>query len=114
MGGDAAFIAALGILATCVGGLLWVIKFVFTKLIPAIDHLTDATKRNTLATKSADEYLRQRNGRDNEMHGQVLGALKAIPGEMKKLADSSVEQVGAIVQNISRQTVETQIVKNKE
>lgn len=82
-------IAVVGVLATCVGGLLWVIKFMFTKLLPIIDKNANATdklvavtKQNTKQIKIADEYQRHRNGRDNEMHKELIHAIAEIPKQI--------------------------------
>lgn len=71
-------LAIVAILATCVGALVWVIKFMFTKIVPLLESLTTAVEKNTLATEKADQYLKKRNGRDNEMHQQVLLDLRSI------------------------------------
>jgi hypothetical protein len=86
---DAVTLAALGILSTCVLGLIWIIKFMFTRLLPVIEagstataKLTEVTKKNTLQIKAADEYLRHRNGRDNEMHTELIKAVREIPAQI--------------------------------
>ncbi len=71
-------LAIVAILATCVAALVWVIKFMFTKIVPLLEGLTAAVEKNTAATEKADQYLKERNGRDNEMHQQVLMDLHAI------------------------------------
>lgn len=82
-------IAVVGVLATCVGGLLWVIKFMFTKLLPIIeknanatDRLVAVTKQNTKQIKHADDYQRHRNGRDTEMHKELIHAIAEIPKQI--------------------------------
>lgn len=71
-------LAIVAILATCVGGLIWVIKYLFQKILPVIEQLVKATDKNTETTKHADEYLRERNGRDSKMHKEVLDGMRAI------------------------------------
>ena len=101
-------LAALGIVATCVGVLVWLIKFMFERIIPAIDgfkEITDATLRatiaNTEATKSADTYLRERNGRDNIFHKEVMDELREIKKNHSR-------------QTVGEQHVEHQIIHSQE
>lgn len=101
----------VAVLGTAVGALIWVIKFMFNKLVPMIEGLTTSTSANTKATKAADTYLRERNGRDNEVHKEVIKSIKEIVPTMQRIADSSVQ---AVVDNISRipeQRVEHQHVE---
>ena len=109
-------IAVVGVLATCVGALVWVIKFLFQKLLPAFDQqnkvtskLVNATSANTKATKAADAYLRERNGRDNDFQKYNIKAIEAIPAKMQEIAD---KQAKALIhsQNIHDQYVESQKV----
>lgn len=109
---SAVTIAVVGVLATCVGGLLWIIKFMFMKIVPSIDGLTKATAANTAATKSADKYLRERNGRDNEAHTETLLAIQEVPKTMRKIA--SEQALDSKDQHIEHQEVATQIVKEKK
>jgi len=110
-----ALLAALAIVSACVAALVWVIKYMFAKLEPLIATSIELTKLNTLATEantkasektekavhSLDTYTRERNGRDNHFHGNVMKALVAI-------------QEGAKQQTVEKQTVEHQVVNNQE
>ena len=93
-------LAALAIVSACVGSLVWVIKHLFTEILPVINNLVKVTERNTQATKSADIYLRERNGRDNHFHTEVMEALNAIKEQSKN-------------QQVAEQTVEHQTVNNQ-
>lgn len=130
-------LSAIGVVITAVGALVWIVKFLMVEMRKSIDHNTSSyqdvarvlgklsisTDKNTRATMSADAYLRKRNGRDNEHHKLVLEGLEAIPTTMKKIAD---DQANAIIravvkerkvikdQRVVRQTVEHEVVKNKE
>ena len=94
-------LAALAIVSACVAALVWVIKFLFTKMMPAIENLVKVTELNTDATKSSDTYLRERNGRDIHFHENIMKSLLVI-------------QKGAKNQIVEEQTVEHQVVNNKE
>jgi CHASE2 domain-containing sensor protein len=114
---DAGLLAALGIVSACVAGLIWVIKRMFNDILPALNHLTKATVQNTEATKSADTYLKQRNGRDIEKHAELLLATQAIPTTLQQIAD---EQAKAIIsamevreQHVAFQTVNQSMVKDE-
>lgn len=90
---NAVTLAVIGILATCVGGLLWIIKFMFTKLLPAIDGLTKATVSNTRAASASTRYLKKRNGRDGEMHKELIKAVGAIPEQIVATANVTAKQL---------------------
>lgn len=89
----------------------------FNDILPALNHLTKATVQNTEATKSADTYLKQRNGRDIEKHAELLLATQAIPTTLQQIAD---EQAKAIIsamevreQHVAFQTVNQSMVKDE-
>lgn len=123
-------LAVVGVLATCVGGLLWVLKFVFSKLLPRFDKgnevmatLVSATKTNTEITKNADIYLRQRNGLDDINHAELIKVTKAIPVKMQRIADSQAKALSVSLKKIKEQHVEhahvdkltaTEIVKEEK
>ncbi len=109
---EAGLLAALGIVSACVGGLIWVIKRMFNDILPALNSLTIATKQNTTATKSADTYLKQRNGRDIEKHTELLKATREIPKVMQQIADTQSSAIISAVK-VQEQTVEHQTVKRE-
>jgi len=96
-----ALLAALAIVSACVALLGWVIKFLFTKILPVLENIVVVTQLNTEVTKSSDTYLRERNGRDIHFHENIMKSLLVI-------------QEGAKNQTVTEQTVEHQVVNNKE
>ncbi len=98
---SAIVIASLGIVATAVGALSYIVKLLVDDVKKsivngaktqvavgkALDKLSKNIDKNTVATKSADTYLRERNGRDNEHHAAVLKALEVVPETLKNIAD---------------------------
>lgn len=119
-------IAVVGVLGTCVGGLIWVIKHLFNNIIPALSGITKSTDSNTRATKAADKYLRQRNGRDSEIaaalikttekyHIQLMGAIAEIPKTNTELAKATAKTLvdTPAGQAIKTQNVDTQIISGK-
>jgi len=113
---SAIIISIVGILATVVGALIWIIKYLFTAFMPVMDRLVTATELNTQATRSADEYLRQRNGRDNEFHNEVIQKLTKISTEITQTAATTAKVLAknSTTQEVREQTVEHQIIQNKE
>jgi hypothetical protein len=109
---EAVLLAALGIVSTCVVGLIWVIKRMFNDIVPALKGLQKATEQNTAATKSADTYLQERNGRDNEHHAAVLKSINAIPETMETIANAQSEAIINAV-NIQKQDVKDQVVRHQ-
>jgi len=106
----ASILAALAILGTCVGALVWMIEYMFTKMLPMIEKNIDATTANTLATKNADKYLQDRNGRDAEAHKETLKAIAVIPTKMQEIADLQATTLVESVKEISEQHVKHQTV----
>lgn len=113
---EAPLLAALTIVSACVAVLVWVIKFMFTKILPAMENNNKLTaqanvltKANTKATKSADEYLRERNGRDNEHHKATLKAIEEIPNTLKKIAKDQEKAIIKAVQ-VDKQSINKQNV----
>lgn len=115
---EAVLLSALGIVATCVAGLIWVIKYLFSQIVPALNGLEKVTRLNTEATKSADTYLRERNGRDNEHHTAVLESINEIPKTMQKIANAQssaiIEAVSVRRQSVAEQRVEHQTIKENQ
>ena len=107
---SAVTLAVVAILASCVGGLLWIIKFMFGQLIPMIEKLNQSTLANTEATKNADKYLRDRNGRDGENHEQLIKATEAIATKMQSIADSQSKALLKTMNQVKEQKVEHQHV----
>lgn len=90
----------------------------YDNVAKALDRLSKATTKNTSATTSADVYLRERNGRDNEHHAGTLKAINAIPVTLKKIADDQQKAIIKAVkverQNVTEQKVEHQTVRHVE
>jgi predicted PurR-regulated permease PerM len=93
MGDNSAYtvlaVAVVGVLASCVGGLIWVIKTMFNQIIPLIENgnktliKVDASqKANIRATKANTIYLRERNGRDAEFQKENIEAIRAVPQQI--------------------------------
>lgn len=53
----------------------------------ALQQLAKSTDKNTIATISADTYLKERNGRDNEQHGKNIKIQNTMVTEMKKIPE---------------------------
>ncbi len=130
---NAALLAALGIVSAFGGALIWIIKYQFTQVKPALDFLAKsntalakATEQNTRATKAADEYLRQRNGQDKEFHTEVMRSLDAIPihaklqadivaNELKRVGDVTAAQLKLVPeQHVQEQVVHTQVIDERK
>lgn len=86
-------IAALGVLATSVGLMAWVVKKVLGDVAPALNHhaetatnLSDAVKKNT------------------ESNEELLKFMKRLNGKLEH----------AVIQKVAEQTVEHQHIKSQE
>lgn len=107
---NAVTLAVVGVLATCVGGLLWIIKFMFNKMVPMMEENIKATIANTEATRSADKYLKERNGRDIEKHEELIKATEAIPVKMQYIADTQAKAIVTNLKQVKEQKVTHQYV----
>lgn len=121
MANDAGLLAALGVVSACVAGLLWIIKFMFNRLVPLLENSNklmaesnNLTKANTKITHNADQYLRQRNGRDIEFHAKQLESINAIPIKMQEIADAQAKTLIENFKKLPSQNIEHQYVDNQE
>jgi len=106
---EASTIAIIGILGSCVAALIWIIKYLFDSFKPALDKLAEVTHANTEATKNADAYLQQRNGRDIEFHREIMVKLQAIPlradGSATIVADELKNQTEVLKVELDKQNI---------
>lgn len=93
-------LAVVAILATCVAGLLWIIKFMFNKLLPMIEKSNEASKAAQKASNENTKYLKERNGRDAEIHQKLIKEIQTMPER--------------ISQEVHEQHIERQEVKAAE
>lgn len=63
-------LAALGIVATAVGALVWIVKFLMTEIKDSLDKnsvshnkIAEATKSNTAVSKETLDFLKNLNGK---------------------------------------------------
>lgn len=108
-----AIVAALGIVATAMAGMLWIVKYLMVQMKESLDANTKSnnlvakeSKLTRSAVKSSDKYLRERNGRDSEIHTELIASINKLPHTMQKIADNSV-------QKLSKQTVKEQLVTHQ-
>lgn len=115
---SAVALAALGIVSVLCAALIWILKYVFKELKPALLVVSKSVDHNTAATKAADKYLRERNGRDNEFQIENIAAIRAIPTTMQGIADAQKEAIirAVTVKNLDAKNahVGTMIVDHKE
>jgi len=66
--------------------------------------------KNTKTTKSFDTYLRERNGRDGEVHELLIKEIHKIPQKMIEVADRNLKAYKKMHQEVNEQHVKSQIV----
>lgn len=90
----------------------------YAKVARALENNVKALENNEKAVASADKYLRERNGRDAQSHKELMVAVQAIPTTMQSIADNQADAIVTAVtvkeQNVGKQTVEHQLVKDTE
>ena len=92
MGDNTVAIAALGVLGTCVALMAWVVKKVLGDVAPALVKHAETAEGLGAAVK-----------KNTESNDELLKFMKKLNGKLE----------GAVIQKVTEQTVETQIVKNK-
>lgn len=133
---NAVAISAIGLAATMGGGVLWLAKFFANRLSKDLQAHTRASEEvksaslkqaasneaTTKALNSFETYLRERNGRDNEMHSEQIEAMRQLNHGFKAFTQSATDRQEGILaeirtigaQHVKEQTVEHQTVEKSE
>lgn len=108
MDANAVALASLGILGTVVAALVWIIKFLFEKILPILEELRIAIDKNTKQTTANTTYLRARNSRDSDFWQEVRDGLKSIhqslPGPKQRTVATSASRSKRVI-------AETEVVR---
>ncbi len=81
---DQIVLGIIGVLGTAVGALIWVIKYMFDKLLPVIESLKESVDNNAEQTKENREYLEKRNGKDSRIWQEAFEAIKDLKESYEK------------------------------
>lgn len=104
---NAVALAAIGLAATTIGGLIWVLKYVTQELAKDFKEHTKASIAAAAASKSLENTV-AKVGQQAELSsansGEQLKFMKKLNGKLE----------GAIVQKVTEQTVQHQTVEIKE
>lgn len=76
-------LAALGIVATVVGGLIWVVKYSLRDLKQAIDRQAKAADRQAKSNNAVAEAVKS----DTEISYELLVFMKKLNGRLPKLVE---------------------------
>ena len=135
--GDAVALAALALAGTSVTAIIWMSRWAVKQLahdlkahtVAAIKQtksntdLQKAVNHNSQMVLNADTYLRERNGRDSEVHAQLMGQLSEIPKIFYSTELQRTKEFKAIMKalpkttttvNVKEQKVQHQEVKKQE
>lgn len=108
-------LAAIAIVGTTVGALIWIVKFLMMQMRRSLDKNTSAQLKVVQATESHDRYLKDRNGRDMEVHNELLTQMKenrSIFYSTEKRRTQEFEAImEAIPKTIKKQEVANQVVQ---
>lgn len=113
-------IAAIGIVATSVAALIWITKYLLVELKRSTDRNTAASIKVAKATDRNTAYLKERNGRDSEVHKELLKQMQANTKVLYSIESQRTKESNAILEAIAKihivkqQKVETQVVKTQE
>lgn len=115
---DIGSLGASGAVVLVVGMFLKFMRDEAVKRDATYANVAKALKGNTLATKNADSYLRERNGRDAKSHIETLEAIKTIPTTMQEIADAQAKAIVAAVevkeQHVEHQHIDTSVTDKKD
>lgn len=64
--------------------------------------ISQSLNKNTQATKTADTYLRERNGRDGERHAELIAVTQAIVDRLDKSAITLTSDTKDAVQAVKQ------------
>jgi len=67
-------------------------------------------KANTKTVSETKDYIKDRNGRDGEIHKELIKEIHEIPKQMLKVADRNLEAYKQMTQEIKQQHVHSQVV----
>lgn len=95
MANDTAMIAAIGVVATSVGALVWIVKFLMTEMRHSLDKSAKAHDKVAAATD-----------KNTAVSVETLTFMKALNGKLLKAAKQTVNE-----QRVNEQVVEHQTVK---
>lgn len=90
---EAVALAALGVLATSVGLMAWVVKKVLGDVAPALKHHAKTAEGLELAVR-----------KNTEISTELIVFMRNLNGKLER----------ATIQKVKEQTVENQIVENKQ
>lgn len=117
---NAVALAALGVLASCIACVVWVVRTVLGRVAPALDkhsrsadNISATVKKLDGSIKSFDTYLRERNGRDNEMFTAQIAAMKSLKDNFSAMTESTHEKDSEILKEIRQIKIKTQDVKTQ-
>lgn len=110
-------IALIAVIGTMGGAIIWFAKWAMNNFSRDLKAHTQAADKNTTsnnklarAVDNFDAYLRERNGRDAEIHKELINMQKGIvdavgtlPDAMQKVADASSVQVIQALKVVDKQ-----------
>lgn len=73
-------LTALGIVGTCVGGLIWVIKYMFKSIIPTLNEINRSIKKNTRVTDANNRHLTGMNEREDKLTEGLANVINILQG----------------------------------
>lgn len=110
-------LAALALAGTTItilgGGIVWVARYSIRNYRESQQEASRDLKEHTKAAVELKTYLKDRNGRDAEIHKELMKEMKEIPIAVRELADRNLKAHQNIRTPVKVQTVETQVVKEQ-
>lgn len=103
-GGFAVAITALGIVATVVGGLIWVVKFLFTKNDKTLNNLATSIEKSAKASTALHDSLKKRDARDHAFQQGVVRSLEHVTKTLERIdqkEDQTLAAVKAVANSLS-------------
>lgn len=110
-------LASLGIVATLVAGLIWLLKAQFTQNTTTIQKNTDVIEKLTNVIDELSNSLKKRDKTDHDFQIKVSNILDKISTTQDTISDRQVkmyETLNTSVLNVDTMNVKNEILTNKE
>nr|WP_218681350.1 hypothetical protein [Rhodococcus qingshengii] len=108
MNGAEVALAALGILATIAGALIWTVKFMLTKNDQTLNKLAKSIDKSANASDALQKSLRERDARDHEFQQEVIKNFAKVSNSLDRVeskADASFSVVQSIAESLSSENL---------
>lgn len=121
MSENAVSLAALSIVGGVFATMTYIIRYGLKVLSNDLRNHTKAAQEVAKTVHSFEKtvhsletYMRERNGKDGEIHEYQIAAIAKLSGDMRHVMDDTVKEIKLAMQTVKVQNVGTQVVTDKK